>query len=93
MNAFVGILAAVIVALGVLTGIFILRMEAAERDEQERRRVRLQLAIQASFARTRMCAIHGHRYLLTFVDQGVQVWRCGACGDLRDYDHRKDGAA
>ena len=83
------------VAAGVGTAVLIvLLMErlderAIEREIRAERQMRLQLTIAS--LELGLCAIHGHRYLPTFIDQGVQVWRCGACGDERGYFNGEDG--
>jgi len=98
---------ALVVILGVLAGIgtgiladwHVSRLCARDikRREQVERRARLQRTIAS--LELGMCAIHGHKYLWTQLSQDMQVWRCGACGDLREYnplssyDQEKDGVA
>ena len=84
------ILGALAVAgVSVLSTLFLERLDERdiEREEAER-----QMQIRLTIARLELgiCAIHGHRYLPTFIAQDVQVWRCGACGDERGWDG--DGA-
>jgi len=81
MNVLAGILGVLaLISLAALTGFFLWRWEAQDIEREEAMR-HAQLQLTLASLELRMCAIRGHKYLPTFIDQGVRVWRCGACGE------------
>jgi len=99
-----------VVILGVLGGVgtavlIVFIMERLDERAIERQiRMERQMRLLSTLAQLElgMCVIRGHKYQLVFHrpvigrSEGMQVWRCGECGDERDgygYDQRKGGAA
>jgi len=93
MNPLLVVILGILAGVGTAVSIVVLmdrrEARAIERTEQAERRARLQRTLVS--LELGICAIHGHRYLPTFIDQDVQVWRCGACGDERGYFNGEDG--